>query len=98
MSEQVELKPCPFCGHEAVATQYVVGGRDLVQCTFCSVKTPATNSRKEAVKSWNSRPIEDALRARLSERDVLIERLIEAWSRGNIATLAQLLNEWREKK
>ena len=59
MSE--ELKPCPFCGHEAVATQYIVGGKDVVQCTFCSVRTQATDSRREAIRDWNTRPLEDAL-------------------------------------
>ena len=47
-----ELKPCPFCGYDRIAdTKEIFPGK--AQCTNCGATAP----------NWNTRPIEDALRA-----------------------------------
>ena len=55
MSEK--LKPCPFCGNEAVL---FTGGEHLayVGCVKCGAKLPACfgeNKEAEAVEAWNRR-------------------------------------------
>lgn len=66
MSE-IELKPCPWCGQIPKLTEY-----EGAQMPFCANDhcpmvgddtDPSTN--EEAAAIWNTRPIEDALRAEL---------------------------------
>ena len=74
-----ELKPCPRCGDEAQML-----GSDSELLRLCRVicmnenclTTTAINTktRAEAARLWNTRPIEDTLRA---ERDELREELEE---------------------
>jgi len=59
-----ELKPCPFCGGNAV-----VNGDGNAECGDCFV---------ESLTDWNTRPIEDALRARIAELEESIEMKNEA--------------------
>lgn len=56
MSE--ELRPCPFCGAmpEKLRTGYM-----------CSTLGCALQENTVSEKEWNTRPIEDALRARIAE-------------------------------
>jgi hypothetical protein len=74
MSEQRELRPCPFCGHPAEHNN--VKGNKLVKCTnqYC-INTICT--WPEIV--WNYRPIEDALQARIAELELILaaDKLIE---------------------
>ena len=60
-----ELKPCPFCGGEAMAYEIpahkhgLVGfpdysGCGFVECQKCSAAI-AENSKKEAIAAWNRR-------------------------------------------
>lgn len=62
------LKPCPFCGN--TTSDHKHGD----ECWFRVIY----KSKQERENSWNTRPIEDKLRAQLAERDALIERLVEA--------------------
>jgi hypothetical protein len=66
-----EIKDCPFCGDtpniEDPNTFRVTQGGKWGALTCCSegpeVRTsyaPLTEWRKDAIKEWNSRPIEDA--------------------------------------
>ena len=50
-----ELKPCPFCGHKDI------GATDdgYAVCAYCEARMDVDTSNV----SWNTRPIEDALRA-----------------------------------
>ena len=61
MSE--ELKACPFCGCEEVSRSEIMPNMVLcsnIDCYFYAVYTP--------VMIWQSRPIEDELRAELEKR------------------------------
>jgi Lar family restriction alleviation protein len=66
-----ELKPCPFCGNElpvhyiAMQNRYV----QLISCPFCNATVSCNKflSDKDALATWNNRPIEDALNARIAE-------------------------------
>ena len=51
-----ELKPCPFCGGEAHYNPYL-------NKVWCSNKECEGNSGSWKIAEWNTRPIEDALRA-----------------------------------
>ena len=51
-----ELKPCPFCGSADIRTE---PGINLNYCDKCSAEAN--------IEHWNTRPIEDALRARIAE-------------------------------
>ena len=56
-----ELKPCPFCKHFA-GFSVILPYEEYpghVACMFCGAETP--------FDIWNTRPIEDALRARIAE-------------------------------
>ena len=54
MSE--ELRPCPFCGGTNICTEK---GINLNYCDSCSAEAN--------IEHWNTRPIEDALHARIAE-------------------------------
>ena len=50
------LRPCPFCGGTKICTEK---GINLNYCDNCSAESN--------VEHWNTRPIEDALQARIAE-------------------------------
>lgn len=70
MSEN--LKPCPFCGHDAIA--FGVCGVVKVLCSNCSANTGPRLSLQVAIEDWNRRAINvDALRdvvAEIEDADV----------------------------
>ena len=74
-----ELKPCPFCGGKAKLVEDVLAdGLYVVDClTPMCYSHESGNSIDEAMKNWNTRPIEDGLVAQLLEKDREIERLKE---------------------
>ena len=69
MSE--ELKPCPFCGeqHKWIDCESTEGHCKVLECHHLYIVNEAYDedqlSRRTAL--WNTRPIEDALRARVEE-------------------------------
>ena len=67
-----ELKPCPFCGGTKICTEK---GINLNYCDNCSAESN--------VEHWNTRPIEDALNARIAKlRKALIRIKEEYYSNG----------------
>jgi len=60
MSE--ELRPCPFCGGTKICTEK---GINLNYCDNCSAESN--------VEHWNTRPIEDALNARIAELELRLD-------------------------
>ena len=64
MSE--ELKPCPFCGHDA--SVFGVVGVMKVICSNCSASTGPRLSLQGATEDWTRRAIDvDALRKVVAE-------------------------------
>jgi len=57
------LRPCPFCGSADIRTE---PGINLNYCDKCSAEAN--------IEHWNTRPIEDALRARIAELEAENER------------------------
>jgi len=68
MSE--ELRPCPFCGVD----YYEISGPQelgaIVVCNECGASA-------KSIVDWNTRPIEDALRAERDRAREMVTRLIE---------------------
>jgi len=59
-----DLKPCPFCGstnlHHTETSIF-----NAVWCRDCGAMVDMDDG--DAIKLWNTRPIEDALQARIAE-------------------------------
>ena len=78
-----ELKACPFCKcTEIVAGKDYTRGNYRVDCLGCSAFITAP-SLELAIHDWNTRPIEDELRAELAR---LQEKLHDEMSQLEIAT------------
>jgi hypothetical protein len=80
MSEQRELRPCPFCGSLAESALYQ--DDRWIECPRCQqgISGDADCITAEAlIDIWNTRPIEDALQARIAELELILaaDKLIE---------------------
>ena len=68
-----ELRPCPFCGampdNERGVVRYDPG-------VICHTKGCLLECRWFPIDDWNTRPIEDALRARIAELEALVDELV----------------------
>jgi len=73
-----ELKPCPFCGGKAELFNYLSNHlskeRFWIACIACTADVPSTESKEDILKRWNTRPIEDALKA---ENETLKQKIKE---------------------
>ena len=90
MSE--ELRPCPFCGGEAQVNTWTMHGITESRC-FCSNSDCPNSVRTVAFEQWNTRPIEDALTARIAE----LEAGAISAGKQEVETKNRLLKE-RDKK
>ena len=59
--QEIELKPCPFCGGEAEVNLFL--GNYCVTCTNCmGAIFPAKGmTREEAIETWNTRSTEQSV-------------------------------------
>lgn len=82
-----ELKPCPFCGglNQTIEECFnYTFSEAFVQCDSCGARSEIEDNvspkkaKEKAIKIWNTRPIEDALRA---ENERLKKALKEAEDR-----------------
>jgi len=53
--DEPELEPCPFCGGEAVLTNYAGSNIPVVECKNCYAKSPGEGDSDEAIAAWNRR-------------------------------------------
>jgi len=84
-----ELKPCPFCGAEVqddergekYPRKSPMGGW-IIHCECCGASLSQFRKSGKGEISWNNRPIEDALNARIAELEGIVKadnlRLINA--------------------
>ena len=69
----INLKPCPFCGSEQPQDS-----KDDGNVPYEFGMSRSCNSCSAAVNlGWNTRPIEDALTARIAELKPIIDKLVE---------------------
>lgn len=71
MSDEQELKPCPFCGGGDLIREGNCDG-DYAQtvcdtCCSCGPFIDRVGGYWKVIESWNTRPIEDAKDARIAE-------------------------------
>ncbi len=65
-----ELKPCPFCdSSKAFHNTYEAdfGIAHEIVCDLCGCNVTYYESLKDCILRWNTRPIEDALRAEIAK-------------------------------
>jgi Lar family restriction alleviation protein len=62
-----KLKVCPFCGSEAIIEEDKKGLICVVSCNTCCAEGQVCQTKDEAIRMWNTRPIEDKLVEALKE-------------------------------
>lgn len=55
----MELKPCPFCGGEAIERRAASYPVFWVKCEACEAEGPTKALEKDAVEAWNRRAVKD---------------------------------------
>ena len=68
-NQSSNLRPCPFCG------AMPIGHDDRYMCS-----TPGCVMQEDTIsaENWNTRPIEDALNARIAELEELVDELVDS--------------------
>lgn len=83
-----ELKPCPFCGHDA--SVFGACGVVKVLCSNCSASTGPRLSLQGAIEDWNRRAIDvDALREVVDE----LECAYRPEDYASVGALCELSND-----
>ena len=74
-----ELKACPFCECESNPEINKNDYGFYVLCTWCGAKTNSFKTKEEAIEQWQSRPIEDTLRAENARiRELVWEMIVDS--------------------
>ena len=78
MSDEVELKKCPFCGKEVKVFDWGTGANGKHTYAQC-VNKDCFMSEDDGVRiiTWNRRPLEDALQSENANLKELIGELVE---------------------
>lgn len=78
MSDEIKLKPCPFCGSRSVYVEQIgSGGYFNVCCCDCLANVPLSGSRETAVAAWNSRADSKELIVSLNISDERVRRMVD---------------------
>lgn len=82
-----ELKPCPFCGSSPLVLPGHTG--DLARCSNvgCAARGIVP------IEVWNTRPIEDELRAEIAHLTGYCNRLAEGYPDGMLPTDVQVFKD-----
>ena len=88
-----ELKPCPFCGGTEIRGPEYAAPDHWIECERCEIII-TSRERKSAIKLWNRRPIEDALRAERDELQDEVDRLKRIFDRDDTGGEAAIYHEW----
>jgi hypothetical protein len=92
--EEIKIKPCPFCNEEFTVEETESGGFIARhENETCPMLTDGQNGYvyndpDQLIKEYNTRPVEDALRARISK---LEQELADAWCKA-----AELEGKYRD--
>ncbi len=79
-----KLESCPHCNYDGMGEEEIeVVEIDLTQgfyqvgvrCYDCETTSAIKSTRKEAIKTWNARPKEQALQKEVTRANLAIERL-----------------------
>ena len=62
-----ELKACAHCGHEAQPIRYEYKNGEIQDLAYCPNDDCPMHHRTLSIEAWQTRPIEDALTARIAE-------------------------------
>lgn len=76
MSEEIKLKPCPFCGSNGVVVDEICPSR-YVRCRGCGAEGGLRDSRDEAAAAWNRRTNAKELVARINVSDEQVRRMVD---------------------
>lgn len=89
MSE--ELKPCPFCGHDA----NVFGVRGIVEvvCPNCQASTGPRLSAQHAIADWNRRADKAKVVAQVSLDEDKLRQLVDEAMKNVAVEYAQLVKD-----
>ena len=91
------MKLCPFCGNEISCFEATPTGKDVFHCNECGAVVTVS------LEKWNTRPIEEALRAdneiwREKSSKAIIEGIEKEGSlRGEIKRLRKALGNIKDK-
>ena len=72
-----ELKLCPFCGEMPKVSNWTLKGITDKRCFCDNENCPVYLSKTIAIDDWNTRPIEDALNARIAECESALISMVQ---------------------
>lgn len=97
-----DLKPCPFCGKtdklEKEMFLDLVGWLYRVKCNRCPNTEPIMGSMEDAVKLWNTRPVEDALKAEVErlKEELDAQKSVSKIAYSDIKWLCEEVEKWKK--